>query len=132
MAGVARKRRRTQNRVHYYGSEDQDFSIHTDPTEQRHHHTSFVARASRISAHTSFVSARHLAANPPIPEDSGSTAGDAPEPRGEEDVNGFQFDEEAFETLNPESFLDFNDYVEETKRRKRTAGVSGFSMSYYR
>ena len=42
--------------------------------------------------------------------------------RAEEDDDGLYKD--AFETLQPGSFTDFNDYLDEKKKRKRTAGVS--------
>ena len=42
--------------------------------------------------------------------------------RAEEDDDGLY--EDAFETLQPGSFTDFNDYLDEKKKRKRTAGVS--------
>ena len=84
--------------------------------------TSFVAWAAGISAQTSYVTARDVLTSPPItPKDSGSVV-DGFELRAEEDVELLY--EEAFETLQPGSFMDFNDYLNEKKNRKRTAGVS--------
>lgn len=122
MTGLARKRRRVQSRVHYYSTDDQPTEEQTSLSQQRHRHTSFVARTAGISAQTLYVTARDVLTSPPIaPEDSGSTV-DGFERRAEEDVDLLY--EEAFETLQPESFTDFNDYLNEKKKRKRTAGVS--------
>ena len=126
MTGVARKRRRTQHKVHYYGSDDVDSN--TGPVEQRHLHTSFVSRSTGLSTRTSYVSATNLATSNRIQDDSGfHTDSDAElVSRVEGDEDPLQTDEEAFETLDPNSFMDFSDYVEERKRRKHTAGVSGY------
>lgn len=131
MTGIARKRRRVQSRVHYYSTDDQPEDLRTSLTQQRHRHTSFVARATGVSAQTSYVSARDIAADPPvIPENGTSSVGDPLEIEGEDD--GDLLYEEAFETLQPESFMNFNDYLDEKKKRKRTAGVSDLCLRYYR
>lgn len=123
MTGIARKRRRVQSRVHYYSTEDQPADHRTSLSQQRHRHTSFVARATGVSAQTSYVTTRDANPSAPVaPEDSGQFEEVTFVLRAEEDDDGLY--EDAFETLQPGSFTDFNDYLDEKKKRKRTAGVS--------
>ena len=129
MTGIARKRRRVQSRVHYYSTEDQPTDHGTSLSQQQHRHTSFVACATRVSAQTSYVTARDLNCSAPVTPKDSRPLEDVPFVlRAEEDVNCLY--EEAFEMLQPGSFTDFNDYLDEKKKRKRTVGVSVFRCHY--